>query len=150
MTSTPTALAALPTFQVLSRVDLQVAAGGFKDSWKIGQGLRYVRVPHRRCGMHSRCRRRDRRRFRKRHIFRASPRQYFGSDHALTAKRVKLSCYPAQSSRPRAPDVPTHKFRPAGYSKLVTDHPSVQRISNCFSSTEERRTKAHWTWYRSR
>ena len=42
MTSTSEALAALPPFQVMSRVDLKVAAGGFKDSWKLGQGLRCV------------------------------------------------------------------------------------------------------------
>lgn len=44
MTSASEALAALPPFQVMSRVDLKVAAGGFKDSWKLGQGLRCVRV----------------------------------------------------------------------------------------------------------
>ena len=46
MAGTPEALHALPTFQVLSRMDLKVAAGGFKDSWKIGQGLRYVYGDH--------------------------------------------------------------------------------------------------------
>ena len=42
MTSTSEVLAALPPFQVMSRVDLKVVAGGFKDSWKLGKGLRYV------------------------------------------------------------------------------------------------------------
>jgi hypothetical protein len=57
MTSTSEALAALPPFQVMSRVDLKVAAGGFKDSWKLGQGLRCVRVraPPVRHGRRSEC-----------------------------------------------------------------------------------------------
>ena len=57
MTSASEALAALPPFQVMSRVDLKVAAGGFKDSWKLGQGLRCVRVraPPVRHGRRSEC-----------------------------------------------------------------------------------------------
>ena len=42
MTSTSEVLAALPPFQVMSRLDLKAVAGGFKDSWKLGKGLRCV------------------------------------------------------------------------------------------------------------
>jgi hypothetical protein len=33
---------AMATFKVLSRTDLKIAAGGFKDACKLGRGPRYV------------------------------------------------------------------------------------------------------------
>ena len=54
MTSTSEVLAALPPFQVMSRVDLKVVAGGFKDSWKLGKGLRYVALAVRHPPSHAR------------------------------------------------------------------------------------------------
>lgn len=43
MTSTETP-PSFPTFHVLSRLDLKVAAGGFSKKWKLGEGPRCAPV----------------------------------------------------------------------------------------------------------